>query len=354
MVHGLVKQRLFTNIIVVIYLVPTHIISLLIRIEPDRGCYAVYNNNVSITARYPDCLKTWKAELLSGVTDTERAPDFHVFRGDMSMHLRDTFIQALSRTPPSIKEPLKSILNQYFDIQRRIFNREQKYLLVLGHMRSGSTLLAHILMSNPEILGQAERNVPYRTRKDLDLLVAQAHYYSLRLKWSDCYVMDQINHGKLILDESLLYEPGLYRIFLIREPRASITSMLCRFGPRWGWNLEDAVFYYTRRLEELSRYAQLVPNKESSVFLTYHDLTENTRASFARIENMLRLKNRLKHTYRTHEFTGSRRGDKSENIRFGKIIRKNRELIELDEKTINYLSDAYYKCTRVLSENCVQ
>ncbi|HUA89621.1 MAG TPA: sulfotransferase, partial [Steroidobacteraceae bacterium] len=37
-------------------------------------------------------------------------------------------------------------------------------LLVLGHMRSGSTLLLHLLMTHPQIAAVGERNAVYRRR----------------------------------------------------------------------------------------------------------------------------------------------------------------------------------------------
>src|SRR5262245_57001546 len=43
-------------------------------------------------------------------------------------------------------------------------------ILILGHMRSGSTLLLHILLTNPEVIGCGERNAVYRSPEDFDKL----------------------------------------------------------------------------------------------------------------------------------------------------------------------------------------
>jgi hypothetical protein len=43
----------------------------------------------------------------------------------------------------------------------------RKSLFVLGHMRSYSSLLCHILGSHPQIDGYCETHIKYRTRFDL-------------------------------------------------------------------------------------------------------------------------------------------------------------------------------------------
>ena len=45
-------------------------------------------------------------------------------------------------------------------------------LLVLSHMRSYSTLLAHLLHEHPKISGWEEQHRSYRTTSDLESLIA--------------------------------------------------------------------------------------------------------------------------------------------------------------------------------------
>ncbi len=52
-----------------------------------------------------------------------------------------------------------------------VFNRllkseKRKMLFVCGHMRSGSSLLLHILNTNPEVLGFGEMHIKYHSEKD--------------------------------------------------------------------------------------------------------------------------------------------------------------------------------------------
>jgi hypothetical protein len=47
-------------------------------------------------------------------------------------------------------------------------------LLLLGHMRSGSTLVLHLLLTNPQIAALGERNVRYALAADLARLALSA------------------------------------------------------------------------------------------------------------------------------------------------------------------------------------
>jgi len=53
-----------------------------------------------------------------------------------------------------------------------IVGRGQPYriLLILSHMRSGSSLLTHLLNSNPEIIGYGETHIQYASEQDFKKL----------------------------------------------------------------------------------------------------------------------------------------------------------------------------------------
>ena len=55
-----------------------------------------------------------------------------------------------------------------------VYLGRREYVIVLSHMRSYSTLLAHLLGSHPEIAGYAEMHTSYAQRRDL---------LRLRRKW---------------------------------------------------------------------------------------------------------------------------------------------------------------------------
>ena len=53
-----------------------------------------------------------------------------------------------------------------------LLNRHKyRYIFILGHMRSGSSLLAHILADNAEVAGAGESHITYQTPRDLPKLI---------------------------------------------------------------------------------------------------------------------------------------------------------------------------------------
>ena len=52
----------------------------------------------------------------------------------------------------------------------RLYKREYRFVFILGHMRSGSSLLAHILASHRNIARRGEAHISYQTVEDLPRL----------------------------------------------------------------------------------------------------------------------------------------------------------------------------------------
>jgi hypothetical protein len=187
----------------------------------------------------------------------------------------------------------------------------------MGHMRSGSTLLLHILLTNPRIISCGERNAPYRSSEDLDKLeifarVAQrAPFRRVR------YVVDQVNHNHITPNLELLRSKRVRCIFLIRDPASTIRSILELtenfYKP---WTTQRAVDYYCGRMETLAEYAALGIRIEA---LTYNDLLFDTPSTLRRLESFLNLDRQLQEDYTIQRFTG-KRGDPSRKIFSGRIV----------------------------------
>src|SRR5580658_860179 len=99
-------------------------------------------------------------------------------------------------------------------------------LLLLGHMRSGSTLLLHLLMTNPEVSAMGERGAVYASRADLARL-ALATRWAHRSPFRHLgYVADQVNHNQLTPNLSLLKDPRVRVLFLLRRPELTLACIL--------------------------------------------------------------------------------------------------------------------------------
>ena len=100
----------------------------------------------------------------------------------------------------------------------------RRYLFVLGHMRSYSSLLCHILGSHPQIDGYCETHVKYRTR--FDLLRLRSRVVKLTGEpLSGRYVLDKVLHN-YPLASSILRSPNTLSIVLVRRPVPTVQSIV--------------------------------------------------------------------------------------------------------------------------------
>jgi hypothetical protein len=213
----------------------------------------------------------------------------------------------------------------------KIWGRSQpmRILLILSHMRSGSSLLTHILTHNPAILGYGETHRTYQTTHDFKQLMADVywrchefrHLRDLKhLRMNHHYVLDKVLHNHLLSNLSLLTHPQVSIIFLIREPVASLVS-LQKLKP----HLSDRqrFDYYSSRLLQLADYAKFINNKNRSLWVTYEQLLDNTPSVLRSLKQFLGTKLEFSEHYQILKTTGQKGvGDSQEKIKSGKIIRQ--------------------------------
>lgn len=256
------------------------------------------------------------------------------------------------RLPVAIKTELKRVLGAFLTARDRYAGGPQTVLLLLAHMRSGSTLLHHLLISHPEITGRGERNATYAGEQDLQRLRVDVYAHRGGLLRCHRYVTDQVNHDRFLAAEGLLNHPGVRTVFLIREPEASIASMARVLGEFYDTSAEEAVAYYGDRLATLARYARLLQTPSPAFFLTYDDLVLHTEPALQGLSAFLGLKSVLSARYRRFEFTGQR-GDPSATIHSGRIVPPKRpQGIRLAPEVSSRLQAAFRDCRRALEEHC--
>lgn len=219
-------------------------------------------------------------------------------------------------------------------------------LLILGHMRSGSTLLLHVLLGNDGIGGMGERNATYSSKSDLAKLVVATRLARRRPFARFRYVVDQINHSRFTPDTALLEHPRVRLLFLIREPEPSLASLLelTRRASYEPWSLERAVDYYVERLGTLMRIARSLATPTHAASLTYEELTERPQETLARLASFLGMDSPFSESYPVHDFTGTR-GDPGQDIRTGHIQRpRPAETPRFSEAQIGPGTRAYAEC----------
>ncbi len=260
--------------------------------------------------------------------------------------------RVLEKLPQPVKEALKETALALLKVRERVTGEASDVVFLLAHMRSGSTLLMHILLSHPTILGYGERNLPYASARDLDRLKVDACYQRRQFFQQHRYVVDQINHTRFLVSEEILNHPRLRKIFLIREPEDSIASMVEVLGHFYGMTLDEAVAYYTERLYALARYAQRVENPTSAFFLTYENLVTNATPTLRSLQTFLGLETDLSEHDRRFAFTG-KRGDLSASIESARILKnKPRRRIQLAPEVLAHTRAVYDDCRAVLAAHC--
>lgn len=221
----------------------------------------------------------------------------------------------------------------------------QAYLFLLATMRSGSSLLSSILSSHPEILGYGETHVVYDGTEKMQELVARVRR-AHRGQVPPRYVLDKLLHDGLIRDPGVLEGIDLTCVFLLREPRRTIESLVHQLDS----SLDDAFSYYRQRLASLERYARAFPR---SAFLTYEGLIEDPEGSLTRLARFLGLGSPLSADYRLqplHDVKGV--GDRSGRLQAGRVLSDSREIsVELPEDRVAEAEAAYRKCRAVLEES---
>ena len=224
-------------------------------------------------------------------------------------------------------------------------------LLLLGHMRSGSTLLLHLLLTNPALAAVGERGAVYASRADLArlaLTTRMARHAPLRpLR----YVADQVNHSYLTPDPRLLQDRRVRVLFLLRRPAPSIASILELYRVHYAqpWSVARAVEYYVERLGFLQRQGEGLPGENSAALVTYETLMESPHETLQALRGFLKLRQGFSQTYRTHPFTGTH-GDPGPKIRTGRIVRPQPPAsLHVEAAELDRAIKAYERCHRALA-----
>ena len=190
-------------------------------------------------------------------------------------------------------------------------------IFVFAHMRSFSTLLSHQIGSNPDVSGYLEAHQNYRSRLDLIELADKVDRAGANSP-KDRYLLDKILHP-LIVKDAILQRGDLKAILMVREPLATIRSIL---NIRAGGisDAAEAADHYVSRLKQLR---EILDRRSGRVlFIEAEALIENSATTLAMITDYLGLAFPLTEKYEQFPMTGkSKFGDPSEWINKGSIVR---------------------------------
>jgi len=266
----------------------------------------------------------------------------------------------LHKVPGPIRRLLKRpvhgcySLYGYYSSARRA-GRPYEFVYILSHMRSGSSLLTHLLVSNPDICGFGEAHIRYSTPRSFNTLIGKVLFTLRRTPGSvsERYVLDKVLHNYLLTYENvnLLCDEKSRVIFLLREPAATLPSIMKFLN----YSEQQALDYYISRLAMLEKNARELSRHKHCVMLTHDQLLYSTDKIFGMLERFLALQQPLSETYQVLRTTGrGGTGDPSKNIRAGFIVREQTKpkAAQISPESLNSAWQAFEHCRATLAQYC--
>ena len=237
----------------------------------------------------------------------------------------------------------------------------KKYLFLLSHMRSYSSVLAHMLGSHLSISGHGERLRSYRNYGDL--LKTRYAEYRTGHDGSYAYLLDKVLHNQYAISNSIISRRDVKIIVFVREPAATIQSII-RMGrellhddnycdPRSQHGILQTAFGTARHL--------LSSGGNACLYFDAEAIVNSTEPLLGVISNWLELSTPLTSEYWVFADTGQNlRGDTSNNLQQGRIVRQPAKTgvdLELPDRELpaHILTSAnreYHRCRDELQGLC--
>ncbi|OQK15382.1 hypothetical protein AU255_18095 [Methyloprofundus sedimenti] len=222
-----------------------------------------------------------------------------------------------------------------------------KYIFMFSHMRSRSSVLSHVLGSNPDICGHSELHLPYKGRMSLWKMQIEL-FNDLKCSLKDKYLFDKILHD-FEFSEQVLEISKAKIIFLLRDPESTIKSIMNMgyiTGIEWYKDPLQATNYYCSRLQQLEDLAQQTGG--NYFFIESAELIDNTDYILEKLTQWLNLSEALDKRYSVFHNTGKtgrRGGDPSDNIKSG-VLKKTPGYpdIQIPPDVLHTAESAYEQC----------
>lgn len=190
---------------------------------------------------------------------------------------------------------------------------------LLGHMRSGSSLLTKLLSTTPEVLEFGELHLNYRSKSDFTAMTGRLLWKRRQVRVGDHQriALDKLLHNYQLPIErcELLVTHQALPMILLREPAPTISSIVRTFR---NFSKDRAVDYYIERVNMLTEYARTLGPEIDVLGIEYGDIVDRTDALFDSLTKHLGLEEKLRHQY---SHTGPYgRADPSKNLATGRIL----------------------------------
>lgn len=197
-----------------------------------------------------------------------------------------------------------------------------RFVFILAPMRSGTTLVNHLLAEAPGVLTAGETHLVYETPRDLVRLVQKVYRYQRHASLRPRIIVEKCVMNDLLRDPAVLADPRCRTVFMLRDAVETVGSLLALAGKDWPYadHPADAAAYFEARLAELRDQAERLAPTGRTFYLPYETLTGSPRPTLDALGRFLGMRTPLPEDYGEQRWTGvPARGDLSERIRSGRI-----------------------------------
>lgn len=235
--------------------------------------------------------------------------------------------------------------------------RRKEYIFIVGHMRSYSSLLAHLMGSHETISGYLEMHRSYGSYADL-FRMRRALYQESRKALGARFLLDKVlHHRDYSISDGVLKRSDVHVLLLLREPASTFKSVvnmkenITKVYQKA--NLEKELDYYCSQLTYMQSIGELLGEK--AMFVEAETLKKEPEQLLAALQQWLDLDQPFQTEYETFRHSGKKGyGDPSEKIRSGKIIRDTSryDAIAIEPAILEKAQKAYDECRGALLKYC--
>lgn len=237
-----------------------------------------------------------------------------------------------------MKNFIKKILIQIWKPFRP--DKGQRFLFIMGHPRSGSSLLMHVLSDHNKIIGFGEYFIKYQNFESLIKSEFDIRRKSRQLFKKCKYIVNQVNHGSVTPNRNVIIPNSNKHIILIRNPQDTISSIInLSNNKNMPMSQETVTSIYMDRLSYLIDFISLL-KPSNWFFIDYDELIEKPDEVLNNLSVFLSLNNPLKKEYQLKKYT-QKWGDPSSNITKGTIFKTNSKAITIHDDLLDNASKAY-------------
>lgn len=200
----------------------------------------------------------------------------------------------------------------------------KKHIFLMSHMRAYTSLLGHIMGSNPEICGYYELHIGYYSFKSL-IRQKLIYFENEDVKPGFRYMFDKVLHDDHRVATDLLDRAQCIPVFSLRDPRQtvpSIVNLYQRIDPDHVFaTVQGATEYYVKRVSSLKTIAESLHS--DYYYIDAEGLTQNSETLLGALSEWFALREPLSEEYQLQRETGRHKsGDSSSRMTAGTIEKK--------------------------------